>query len=655
MAGPAGVDVLHKLFLRTPNSNYLSFFSKGNFVLDRIVLVVRYRNLRQIADAFGVVVRNSSNGHVAESQVVQPAQRQSTFSRFASRLPSLQPEERLPAKPLGSTNNFLAHSVFDVSSAARELILDRIAFFDNVVPEDFVLVSRHAISRYLNGYVTGFHKHMPFLHIPTFRFATASIDLVLAVAAVGAFYCREPDKALNIFQVALTIALERVRRSQHRATLSTLSGVHRQHMQPPSANLTPASPTNPVVGDTARQTVSDPGFEAMQTAQALLLLMAMATWSEYRPPATTALAIRSVLNSLVRQDGLHSVDKDDDASWEEWVASEGRKRTKFIVFCFFNIHTIVFDVSPILLGRDISMDLPCSEGEWMANSAASWAEHRSSRTKYLDFSATLKSLYDTKNRTSPIDFSSLGGYVLIHALLQNIWIAREAARNMALDTGCLPSTTVEMTENALKHWQAGWKKDQESSVDPWSPHGPLAFNSTALLRMAYIRINIDVASYRPLDSWDSFKIATAMASSPMTLRSERLTRAALQSAHALSVPVRLGIDFVAHTQMFFWSTQHALCSLECALLLTKWLESVASSTTEAEDLSEQEKMLLEFIMQMLAETEFVVTTDQLFENPRRLSSVVLRVWAKLFRPDTLWEMIDIIGKSLILYADMLER
>lgn len=132
-----------------------------------------------------------------------------------------------------------------------------------------------------------------------------------------------------------------------------------------------------------------------------------------------------------------------------------------------------------------------------------------------------------------------------------------------------------------------------------------------------------------------------------------MTRAALHCAHALSIPIKLGINFVAHTQMFFWSTQHALCSLECALLLTKWLESVTVLEPEP-PLSTEEQKLPNLVIQMIAETEYATPPGEPVGSGRHLSAAVVRLWAKLFRSDSIWQMIDVIGRSLNMYADMIE-
>jgi hypothetical protein len=148
--------------------------------------------------------------------------------------------------------------------------------------------------------------------------------------------------------------------------------------------------------------------------------------------------------------------------------------------------------------------------------------------------------------------------------------------------------------------------------------------------------------------------------------------ALLHSAHALSIPIRLGIDFVARSQTFFWSLQHSVCSLECAYLLSKWLATIPS-TQASNPLTEHEKKLLLWVRSMLDETEMAVSPDAvepeasggsgggeemfLTDGPKikKLSIAVVRVWAKTFKGNTSWAIVELIGASLDIYADLLER
>ncbi|KAI9808854.1 MAG: hypothetical protein M1827_007177 [Pycnora praestabilis] len=582
---------------------------------------------------------------------------QSSFSRFGSRLPSLEPEE---PRELVQPRRARPYPLSEVSNKSREAFVNRLNEFCDVIPHGFILMSRHALSRHLIGYITGFHEHLPFLHIQTMSIETTAVELVLAIAAVGAQYCREPEKSMEIYQVAKSVSMERIRRRDYKArtdstdvcgnglrrsSRGTVSSGNGESYVEQIANLTPK--------DVAR----DANGKKIETAQALLLLMAMATWSEWNPPAREALAIRSLLETLVRDEGLGESKASSDITWESWIEFEGIKRTKFIIFCFFNLHSIVFDIPPMILNGEIGMTLPCTQMEWKAPNAAAWCEIRRLRRPEPKFQDAFQGLFGDRATISEgaASFSSLGGYILIHALIQHVWLLQQLGRCQPGSKGALLMTeaTLLELENALKSWQYSWTRNPESSVDPLSPHGPLSSNSSALLRLAYIRINIDTGPARSLGSWDPFQIATSIRNSPPIKRSKRMTRAALHCAHALSIPIKLGINFVAHTQMFFWSTQHALCSLECALLLTKWLESITIHDPEPA-LSEEEKKLLNFVIQMVAETEYDAPREQLLQGNRHLSALVVRLWAKLFRSDSIWQMIDVIGRSLKVYADMLE-
>src|SRR5699024_3779065 len=106
--------------------------------------------------------------------------------------------------------------------------------FDAVL-QGFRLPTRLTLARYVRGYIDGFHEHLPFLHIPSMSVATCSVELILAMAAVGAQYCFEADEGLGLFHAARAIATERIRRrdarvaevgrGHWRSTMSSSSGV----------------------------------------------------------------------------------------------------------------------------------------------------------------------------------------------------------------------------------------------------------------------------------------------------------------------------------------------------------------------------------------------------------------------------------------------
>lgn len=146
-----------------------------------------------------------------------------------------------------------------------------------------------------------------------------------------------------------------------------------------------------------------------------------------------------------------------------------------------------------------------------------------------------------------------------------------------------------MVRNALRAWTTQWQKTPESSLDPRNPNGPVTFTSTALLGLAYVRLAFDMGSSSSsssnsssntsaLTSGNAAHIATHLHRLPPLPRSPHLLPAVLHAAHALSIPVKLGVDFVVRSHAYSWSIQHSLCGVEFAVFLSKWLFCISPET-----------------------------------------------------------------------------
>ncbi|EAW12278.1 transcription factor domain-containing protein [Aspergillus clavatus NRRL 1] len=561
----------------------------------------------------------ATEGNAKQSRPVLP--------RHGTQLPSLQPEESDAAYQRARPPRI---ATISVTAQCRNRIAALLADYSNVLPNAFLL-SRHALSRCLTGYLTGYHDHYPFIHIPTLDIDRLSLPLFLSMAALGARYCREPDTSSSLYHIARTVTLEHIRRRYQFPTA-----------EDDSEKLRLANPPTPENQD------------LLETIQALLLLHSVASWFKRDPAYSESLSIRSVTETLLRMGGLNEL-PEQDGSWKSWVRRECVKRTILTVFCFLNILTIVFDLPPMILAEEFSLDLPCTEKEWQAARASAWLQERRQVQPEPKLQDALSSLFAPAPAAKAHleSFSSLGGYVLIHAILQDIWLLQKARRLRLARNRSLSTTETLSLEQALEHWCQCWERNQESSIDPFNPHGPLSFTSTALLRLAYIRLNADFTAARQLQTWNPDRIARSLRENLCVQRGDRLTRAALHCAHALSTPIKLGINYVAHTQVVSWSNQYALCSLECAVLLAKWLEA-ATEANPVPALTEQESKLLEFVIEMVMETQHGVTREWLLGNNARLSAIVTRLWARLFTADYIWELVNLIGRSLGRYADLLD-
>jgi hypothetical protein len=124
---------------------------------------------------------------------------------------------------------------------------------------------------------------------------------------------------------------------------------------------------------------------------------------------------------------------------------------------------------------DLKLRLPCSELEWKASSSEAWQaiSHRSEQPPLFQDYFVL--LFKDSDAT-PV-CSSLGSHVLIHALLQRIFLIQQATQLGSADTELAPGLSLSL-RRALKRWQNGWELNSESSLNPLNKHGPIAFNST---------------------------------------------------------------------------------------------------------------------------------------------------------------------------------
>jgi hypothetical protein len=156
---------------------------------------------------------NGSIGLQSHNNREQTQNESDPLSRFGSRLPSLQPEEQnLEREAVPRPDSRRTEPPWKISGQDYHEIQLKIAEFQSVLPGDFNLPSRHALSRFLEGYVSGFHQHLPFLHIPTFAVVRCVPELLLAVCAVGAQYRFESTTGFHLWYAARSVAMEQNRK-----------------------------------------------------------------------------------------------------------------------------------------------------------------------------------------------------------------------------------------------------------------------------------------------------------------------------------------------------------------------------------------------------------------------------------------------------------
>lgn len=115
-----------------------------------------------------------------------------------------------------------------------------------------------------------------------------------------------------------------------------------------------------------------------------------------------------------------------------------------------------------------------------------------------------------------------------------------------------------------------------------------------------------------------------------------------------------------------------VCNLDCAVLLSKWLLTLASISPSEQPPTHEERNVLESVRTMLDETEFAVPIDPSLSGPgpgpgpgsgaasdgarlRQLAAAVVRLWAETFKGNHVFEVVRIMALGLEGYADLIEK
>ncbi|PYH98337.1 hypothetical protein BO71DRAFT_65879 [Aspergillus ellipticus CBS 707.79] len=402
------------------------------------------------------------------------------------------------------------------------------------------------------------------------------------MVAAGARCRYERRKALMLFRIAKAIFHER------------------QHQQEAAAM------NNNTIWDHLSPGAKDRNHSTQRTS-CLLVLIVFVTWQETPEILGEALSLQSRLVQLVRESGLEEdAAGSEPLDWRAWIEAESARRVKLFAFCFLNVQSIAYNTPPILLSYEIKLQLPCLCQEWIAVNETEWVSVRQRMPKQKLFQDAMATLMRRSGDASCIEPtpSPVANYILLHGLLYIVGAAKPSntQRRYRYHNGterCIGVSALTLTHGALwietrykiywlvlivffskaalHGWTSGWQRAPESSLDPLNPNGPIPFTSTAFLGLAYCRIHVDLGPYRNLNTRDPQKIASVLSSSPDVPRSRSLLPALLHATHALSIPVKLGVDYVAQSQAFVWSIQHVLCAVEFAIVLNKWLYSVSQS------------------------------------------------------------------------------
>ena len=407
------------------------------------------------------------------------------------------------------------------------------------------------LQRFVSAYISYFHPHFPFLHIPTLSFDSAEFTtslraasvhggtgqmgivggggcLILAMAAIGALYEFDQKASKELFESAKRL-ISSYLEERRRIDVSAAANGNGAHISAESSShhtplwLVQAMMLNIIYGHNAGDKVA---ADIASTHCAALVSLAKA--ANVPVPATD-----EDVSMASQRHGSEDVDMGDNAlsndqqqanildlntQWLAWKAKEERKRTLFALFNLSSLLVIAYNSTPAIMNSEIMLDLPCEEDLWAADTAQAWAELGGLNVQQtaLSFAGALSTLLTASQRPSSDPYmsspytqrvgssvpledlpqsdlkpSSFGGLVLINALHNYIWETRSRHHGRQWTTEETDSMLAHI-EPALKAWQGAWAANPYRAINRSNHHGTLSADSIPLLDLAFVRLHVSM-------------------------------------------------------------------------------------------------------------------------------------------------------------------
>ncbi|THX39083.1 hypothetical protein D6D10_04559, partial [Aureobasidium pullulans] len=504
----------------------------------------------------------------------------------------------------------------------------------------FLMPSQQSIMRYLDGYVEDFNQDLPFIHLPTLALEDCSPELMLAMAAIGAYQHFERSKSHELFHASKTIALSNLRAWQK---------INEQGAQRSRSDGLEMRAANDI-SDLQRHT-------AMESLRALVLLGFYGMWGEITAINKEILDFQPLMIEVARHYGLteHSEPHGPTTTWIDWVHEEQDRRTKLALFCFFNLQTVMHNIPSPSLCSEWQLCMPCLTEQWEAPSETQWlaVETQTQPMAFQDSFRALLSAAETPKTISSPNAPEFGCTILVLALLQRIYYLRQLHTATGDTMG--EETTTEL-QRAIQSLESTYPSSL-GSVSKLRDAKLHYSNIMAYQDLAFVRLHADLGIHGLLQSRAPQEIARSLrVASDKTHGSVYSLLPLQRSIHQLKVAVNIGIAYVSHVSEHFSSVPQALSVLECGVFLSRWLFSIAAKGCDSSPPLE-ELQAIHCLQSMMKEIAVSVpeiampstSTATCFE----LGIMVLRTWAHVLTAKIRWPLVAILGKSLNLYADMM--
>ncbi|EPS32920.1 hypothetical protein PDE_07881 [Penicillium oxalicum 114-2] len=402
------------------------------------------------------------------------------------------------------------------------------------------LPSTSDMQRYISAYITYFHPHLPFLHIPTLNFQAPEYTsnlrtpsghlnlsstgvaggggcLILSMAAIGALYEYETASSKELFEAAkkmIQLYLEERRKADMSAALCRSQSARDNSVHNTPLWLVQAMLLNVIYGHASGDKTS--ADIASTHCAALVSLARAAELTHHLDPKNLPQDhLSSAFNGTNTWSSPSSSQSQEQREWLNWKMVEERKRTLYAIFVLSSFLVSAYNHAPALTNSEIRLDLPCEEDLWAADSPQAWKHMgaSSSAKRGVSFSAALTSLLtasqrEQQNKSSNLFFgggstddptnaenrpSTFGCLVLIYSLHNYIWETRQ--RHMGRQWTTQETEAMQShIEPALRAWQAAWASNPVHSLERPNPFGagPLSADSIPLLDLAYVRLFVNL-------------------------------------------------------------------------------------------------------------------------------------------------------------------
>ncbi|KEF53535.1 uncharacterized protein A1O9_10510, partial [Exophiala aquamarina CBS 119918] len=229
--------------------------------------------------------------------------------------------------------------------------------------------------------------------------------------------------------------------------------------------------------------------------------------------------------------------------------------------------------------------------------------------------------------------SPFGCYIMVHALMQHIYYARQ-------DCGMKDSSSgLESVGSELRQWRPDWEMDPRLSFSPLSPFSALALDSSAVLCLAHVCLEGDLSHIRrAIYSHDMDVILRSLTENP------KLMPIAAPNMEVVSYALSLARTLVQAYPVSISNLPHTHLVVCLGVSISRWL-STLEQTSSSEWLDSQ-RYIKSLVTEITAEMDF---------DPKNagkpVSVMFLLTSATVLRSSSSWAILSVLALAFKQYAD----